>query len=129
MPHAIRIHEVGGPEVLQWEEVDVGEPGPGQVRLRQEAVGLNFIDVYHREGRYPAKLPFVIGQEGAGTVAGVGSEVRDFRPGERVAVTAVALALVVYVLCIPVAWLVARRIKSGARPRGPRLKTVQRVVS
>ena len=53
MPHAIRIHEVGGPDVLHWEDIDVGEPGPGQVKLRQEAVGLNFIDVYHRTGLYP----------------------------------------------------------------------------
>ena len=53
MPHAIRIHETGGPEVLKWEEVEVGEPGPGQVKLRQEAAGLNFIDIYHRTGLYP----------------------------------------------------------------------------
>jgi NADPH2:quinone reductase len=53
MSHAIRIHRTGGPDVLKWEEVDVGEPGPGQVKLRHEAIGLNFIDVYHRTGLYP----------------------------------------------------------------------------
>ena len=72
MPHAIRVHQAGGPEVLQWEEVEVGDPGPGQVRLRQEAAGLNFIDVYHRTGLYPQPLPFTPGVEGAGVVEAVG---------------------------------------------------------
>src|SRR5881394_2248454 len=85
MTHAIRIHEVGGPEVLQWEEVDVGEPGPGQVRLRQEAVGLNFIDVYHRSGLYPQHLPFTPGTEGAGVVEAVGADVNHVKKGDRVA--------------------------------------------
>ena len=73
MPHAIRVHETGGPEVLKWEEVEVGDPGPGQVRLRQEAAGLNFIDVYHRTGLYPQPLPFTPGVEGAGVVEAVGA--------------------------------------------------------
>ena len=64
MPHAIRIHENGGPEVLKWEEVDVGDPRPGQVKIRQEAVGLNFIDVYHRTGLYKQELPFTPGVNG-----------------------------------------------------------------
>ena len=85
MPHAIRIHQTGGPEVLQWEAVDVGEPGPGQVRLRQEAAGLNFIDVYHRTGLYPQQLPFTPGVEGAGVVEAVGSGVTDVNEGDRVA--------------------------------------------
>jgi NADPH2:quinone reductase len=85
MPHAIRIHEHGGPEVLQWEEVEVGEPGPGQVRLRQEAAGLNFIDVYHRTGLYPQPLPFIPGVEGAGVVEIAGPGVTDFSAGDRVA--------------------------------------------
>jgi len=85
MTHAIRIHEVGGPEVLQWEEVDVGEPGPGQLRLRQEAVGLNFIDVYHRSGLYPQHLPFTPGTEGAGIVEAVGADVTHVKKGDRVA--------------------------------------------
>jgi NADPH2:quinone reductase len=85
MPHAIRIHEAGGPDVLEWEEVEVGEPGPGQVRIRQAAAGLNFIDVYHRTGLYPQAMPFTPGVEGAGTVVSVGEGVEDFMPGERVA--------------------------------------------
>lgn len=85
MVHAIRVHQAGGPEVLQWEEVEAGEPGPGQVRLKQEAAGLNYIDVYHRTGLYPQELPFVPGVEGAGTVAAVGSGVTDLKVGDRVA--------------------------------------------
>jgi NADPH:quinone reductase len=85
MPHAIRIHQTGGPEVLKWEAVDVGEPGPGQVRLRQEAAGLNFIDVYHRTGLYPQQLPFTPGVEGAGVVEAVGPGVTDVNEGDRVA--------------------------------------------
>ena len=85
MPHAIRVHETGGPEVLKWEEVDVGEPGPGQVRLRQEAAGLNFIDVYHRTGLYKQQLPFTPGVEGAGTVEAIGPDVTNVKAGDRVA--------------------------------------------
>ena len=85
MPHAIRIHETGGPEVLKWEEIVVGNPGPGQVKLRQEAAGLNFIDVYHRTGLYPQTLPFTPGTEGAGIVESVGPDVTDVKPGDRVA--------------------------------------------
>jgi NADPH2:quinone reductase len=85
MTHAIRIHQAGGPEVLQWEEVEVGAPGPGQLRIRQAAAGLNFIDVYHRSGLYPQRAPFTPGVEGAGTVEAVGDQVHDFKPGDRVA--------------------------------------------
>jgi NADPH2:quinone reductase len=85
MPHAIRIHQTGGPEVLKWEEVDVGDPGPGQVKLRQEAAGLNFIDVYHRTGLYKQDMPFTPGVEGAGVVDAVGPDVADLKPGDRVA--------------------------------------------
>src|SRR3954454_21346898 len=85
MPHAIRVHEVGGPEVLKWEEVTVCDPGPGQVRLRQHAVGLNFIDVYHRTGLYPQPLPFTPGVEGAGIVEAVGPDVDELKIGDRVA--------------------------------------------
>jgi NADPH2:quinone reductase len=85
MPHAIRVHEVGGPEVLQWQEVAVGDPGPGEVRLRQEAAGLNYIDVYHRTGLYPLPLPFTPGVEGAGVVEAVGAGVAGLQPGDRVA--------------------------------------------
>jgi len=85
MAHAIRVHETGGPEVLRWEEVQVVDPGPGQVRLRQEAVGLNFIDVYHRTGLYPQPLPFTPGTEGAGVVDEIGPDVTHVQPGDRVA--------------------------------------------
>jgi len=85
MTHAIRIHQSGGPEVLQWEEVDVGEPGPGQAKLRQEAVGLNYIDVYHRTGLYPQQVPFTPGVEAAGVVESVAEGVTSVKPGDRVA--------------------------------------------
>ena len=85
MPHAIRVHELGGPEVLKWEEFDVGNPGQGEVRLRQEAAGLNFIDVYHRTGLYPQPLPFIPGVEGAGVVEAVGPDVTNLKAGDRVA--------------------------------------------
>ncbi|MGE5491511.1 MAG: quinone oxidoreductase family protein [Actinomycetota bacterium] len=85
MTYAIRIHQTGGPEVLTWEEVDVGAPGPGEARVRHAAVGLNFIDTYHRTGLYPVPLPSGIGLEGAGTVEAVGEGVTDLKPGDRVA--------------------------------------------
>jgi len=75
--------------MLQWEEIEVGDPGPGQVRLKQAAVGLNFIDVYHRTGLYPLPLPFVPGMEAAGTVDTVGDGVKDLKPGDRVAYASV----------------------------------------
>jgi len=85
MVHAIRVYEAGGPEVLHWEEVELGDPGPGQVRLRQLAVGLNYIDVYHRTGLYPQPLPFTPGTEGAGTVEAIGDGVTGLKQGDRVA--------------------------------------------
>jgi NADPH:quinone reductase len=88
MTHAIRVHQYGGPEVLNWEEVDVGAPGPGQVRLRQTAIGLNYIDVYQRTGFYPQpSLPFILGMEGAGIVTAIGDGVKDLKVGRRVAYT------------------------------------------
>ncbi|MDB5408705.1 MAG: quinone oxidoreductase [Rhodospirillales bacterium] len=84
MPHAIRIHETGGPEVLRWEKVEVGEPGPGEARLRQTAVGVNFVDLYVRKGLYPVKLPSGLGTEGAGVVTAVGPGVTEVKPGDRV---------------------------------------------
>ena len=85
MVHAIRVHQAGGPEVLLWEEIEVREPGPGQVRLNQEAAGLNYIDVYHRTGLYPQQLPFIPGVAGAGVVTAVGAGVTNLKQGDRVA--------------------------------------------
>lgn len=86
MTHAIRIHETGGPEVMRWESVEVGEPGPGEVRLRQTAVGLNFIDVYFRTGLYPLPtMPGGLGMEAAGIVEAVGEGVDTLKEGDRVA--------------------------------------------
>jgi len=76
---------MGGPEVLKWEEVEVGDPGPRQIRLRQEAAGLNFIDVYHRTGLYPQAMPFIPGVEGAGVVEAVAPDVAAVKIGDRVA--------------------------------------------
>lgn len=87
MVNGIRVHEVGGPEVLRWESFEVGAPGPGQARIRHAAVGLNFIDCYFRSGLYPAPagLPLIPGNEGAGTVVAVGEGVTGVAVGDRVA--------------------------------------------
>jgi NADPH2:quinone reductase len=86
MVHGVRLHAVGGPERLTWEQIEVGAPAAGEVRIRQRAVGLNYIDVYHRTGLYPlADLPAVIGMEGAGDVVAVGAGVTALEVGDRVA--------------------------------------------
>lgn len=86
MPHSIRVHETGGPEVLRWEPVDVRAPGSGEALIRQRAVGLNYIDVYFRTGLYPSPgFPFTPGMEGAGVVEKIGAEAGDLRRGDRVA--------------------------------------------
>ena len=83
--HAIRIERTGGPEVLQWQAVEVGAPAAGEVRVRNAAVGVNFIDIYHRTGLYPLALPSGLGLEGAGVVEAVGEGVEEFAVGDRVA--------------------------------------------
>ena len=89
MVKAIRIHRTGGPDAMRWEDVEVGAPGPGEVRIRHEAVGLNFIDVYFRTGLYPApSLPFSPGMEGAGVVEAVGEGVDTLAVGDRIAYAA-----------------------------------------
>ncbi|BBO70705.1 quinone oxidoreductase [Desulfosarcina alkanivorans] len=99
---AVRIHETGGPAVMRWEDYDPGAPGPGEVRLNQEAVGLNFIDVYHRTGLYPLPaLPGVLGLEGAGVVESVGAGVSDVKPGDRVAYAGIPPGAYAQVRCIP----------------------------
>ena len=85
MPHAIRIHQTGGPEVLCWEAVDLPAPAPGEATVRHHAVGLNYIDTYHRTGLYPLPLPSGIGLEGAGVVEAVGEGVTEVKVGDRVA--------------------------------------------
>ena len=85
MTHAIRFHKPGGPEVLIWEEIELGKPGPGEARIRHTAVGLNFVDIYNRAGVYPVQLPSGLGSEAAGVVEEVGSGVTDLKPGDRVA--------------------------------------------
>ena len=85
MARAIRIHESGGPDVLRWEDVPVPDPGPGEARIRQRAIGVNFIDVYQRNGLYPVPLPAVLGNEAAGVVDAVGPNVTDLKVGDRVA--------------------------------------------
>jgi NADPH2:quinone reductase len=85
--NAIRFHQTGGPDVLRWETVPVGDPGPGEARVRHVAVGLNFADTYFRTGLYPAKLPSGIGMEGSGVVEAVGPGVTHVEPGNRVAYT------------------------------------------
>lgn len=85
MTHAIRIHEHGGPEVMRWESVEVGNPAPHEIRVRHTAVGLNYIDTYHRTGLYKIPLPSVIGREAAGVVEAVGSDVTELKVGDRIA--------------------------------------------
>lgn len=85
LTHAIRFSAHGGPEVLRWETVELPDPGPGEIRIRHHAIGVNFIDTYHRTGLYSVPLPSGLGQEGAGVVEAVGPGVTEFRPGDRVA--------------------------------------------
>src|ERR1700720_3659580 len=85
MAHAIRFEKTGGPDVLAWQTVEVGKPGQGQVRLHHRAVGLNYIDTYHRSGLYQLPMPSGLGSEGAGIVEEVGPGVSGLKPGDRVA--------------------------------------------
>jgi NADPH2:quinone reductase len=107
MTRAIRIHETGGAEVLRWEEVEVGQSGPGEARIRQTAIGLNFIDTYHRSGLYPLPaLPATLGMEGAGVVEEVGPEVNEVKVGDRVAYAAVPIGAYAEVRLMPARRLV-----------------------
>jgi NADPH2:quinone reductase len=90
MAKAVRYHKQGGPEVLQLDDVAVGDPGPGQVRIRHTAIGVNFVDTYQRSGLYPMQVPAVAGNEAAGVVDAVGSGVNDLKKGDRVAYTGLA---------------------------------------
>ena len=101
MPFAIRIHQVGDPEVMQWEDVPVGDPAKGEARVRHAAVGLNYIDTYHRSGLYPLPLPSGIGLEGAGVVEAVGEGVTDLQVGDRVAYAGGPVGAYCQVRCMP----------------------------
>ena len=101
MSYAIRIHETGGPQVLRWEEVAVGDPPAGQVRIRQQAVGLNYIDTYHRSGLYPLQLPSGLGMEGAGVVDALGAGVSEFAVGDRVAYAGGPVGAYSQLRCLP----------------------------
>ncbi len=85
MSKAIRLEKTGGPEVMQWVDVEVGEPGAGEIRVKHHAIGLNYIDVYFRTGLYPQPLPAGLGMEAAGVVEAVGEGVTNLKPGDRVA--------------------------------------------
>ena len=85
--NAIRIHEFGGPEVMRWEELDLPDPAAGQAQIRHTAIGLNFIDVYHRTGLYPTDLPAGLGSEAAGIVDAIGPGVSEVAVGDRVVYT------------------------------------------
>jgi NADPH2:quinone reductase len=101
MTFAIRIQQTGGPEVMRWEEVAVGEPAPGEARVRHAAVGLNFIDTYHRSGLYAIPLPSGLGTEGAGVVEAIGEGVSDLQVGDRVAYAGGPLGAYSQVRCLP----------------------------
>ena len=101
MPFAIRFHQTGGPEVLRWEEVAVTTPAHGEVRIRHEAIGLNYIDTYHRSGLYPLPLPSGIGLEGAGVIEAVGAGVSEFCAGDRVAYAGGPVGAYSQVRCLP----------------------------
>jgi len=105
MPFAIKIHQPGGPEVMRWEEVAVGDPAPGEARVRHVAVGLNYIDTYHRGGLYPLPMPAGLGMEGAGVVESVGAGVTDIQPGDRVAYAGGPIGAYCQVRCLPAACL------------------------
>ena len=107
MTHAIRLHGHGGPDVLAWEEVDVPDPGPNEVRVRQTAVGLNYIDTYHRTGLYPVETPHGLGLEAAGVVEAVGNGVTHLSIGDRVAYGAGPIGAYAETRCIPAGRVVA----------------------
>lgn len=106
MSSAVRIHQPGGPEVMQFEEAPVGETGPGEVRVRHTAIGVNYIDTYHRSGLYPLPMPATIGREAAGIVEAVGSGVTDFAAGDRVTYCTGSLGAYAEVRVVPVERLI-----------------------
>ena len=104
MTKAVRFHKTGGPEVLQLDDVQVGEPGQGQARIRHTAIGVNFVDTYQRSGLYPMQLPQIAGNEGAGVVEAVGPGVTRVKPGDRVAYTGQTGSYCEGARCRPTGW-------------------------
>ena len=104
--HAVRVHQTGGPEVLRWEKVELPAPAAGEVRLRHTAVGLNFLDTYHRSGLYPVALPAVLGSEAAGVVEALGEGVTTVREGDRVAYASAPIGAYAEARNVPAAFLV-----------------------
>jgi NADPH2:quinone reductase len=102
---AVRVHQFGGPEVLSYDDMPMLDPGPGEARIKIAAIGVNFIDIYHRKGQYPGKLPLTLGQEAAGVVDAVGEGVTAVHPGERVVYASVQGAYAEYAI-VPAARLV-----------------------
>src|SRR2546423_4239504 len=124
MAKAIRLHRHGGPEVLTYEEDPAGEPGPGQVRVRQTFIGVNFIDTYQRSGLYRVPLPFTPGSEGAGVVEAVGADVTELRAGDRVAYAGVAggyaeVRLLPADRAVPLPAAIHHRTAAPGKPQGP----------
>jgi NADPH:quinone reductase-like Zn-dependent oxidoreductase len=127
MSRLIRFERTGGPEVLQWVESDLAPPAPGEAQVRHHAVGLNYIDVYHRSGLYPVPLPSGLGLEAAGVVEAVGAGVSDLLPGDRVAYAGGPWALMRSAATFrPTVWCVCRMPSvssrgghDAARPDGP----------
>jgi hypothetical protein len=119
MVKAIRMNRVGGPEVMELVEVDLPPPGPGEVRMRHEAIGLNYIDVYHRTGLYPQPLPGALGVEGAGVVEEVGEGVTDLKVGDRVAYGGRPLGAYSEARNIPASQLLVLPKKSILKPPPP----------
>jgi len=116
--NAIRIHETGGPEVLRWESVELPKPGPGEVRVRHTAVGVDYADVYYRTGVYPVELPVIPGHEAAGVVEELGQEVSDLRVGDRIAYVTPGIGAYAEARVIEASRVV--RIPAGVSDRGSR---------
>jgi len=104
---AVRVSRYGGPEVIELQEVEVPDPGPGEVRVRNRAIGVNFLDIYFRTGLYPSQLPIGLGSEGAGEVEAVGPDVRGLRVGDRVAYGSGPVGAYAGLRCMPAQHVVA----------------------
>src|SRR6185437_8180801 len=116
MAKAVRFHKQGGPEVMQYDDVQVGDPGPGQARIRHTAIGVNFVDVYQRSGLYPMQLPQVAGNEGAGVVEAVGQGVTDLKPAIASPTPACPARTATCASCLRSEWSSCPRVSRTSRP-------------